>query len=288
MSVTSRTDTFNAEKETKNEISNKIPQCMLEIAPHIDVGRENMTQAQWNEAKQTHVNKEFLKLQFPRTLKTLVDPPLNGQTYALISFIPAKGATPDTDGSFGVFKFRGAFSNMMEADNWSENIIRNVDSYSVVDYAYVGKPFPLLVDNTMYCTETKEIDIRRKIDEVTKNDLKAKRDKDQQEMKEVQAREEALYKDIEDTADPDYVEDLDYYVQLRTKKAQLKLTAVECEKKIEEVRKLLEKVSKEVADHNVKHPEHIDQFMEKYLAALKTMGGTAETSPLIKYMRDEE
>jgi hypothetical protein len=280
-------DTFKAEIETKNEISSKIPQCMFEVAPNIDVGRENMTQGQWIEAKPTLINKEFLKLQFPRTLKTLVDPPLNGQTYALVSFVPAKGSVPDADGAYGVLKIRGAFSNMMEADNWAENIIRNVDSYSIVDFAYVGKPFPLLKDNTMYCAETKEIDIRRKLDDTVKSDLKAKRDKDQQEMKEVQSREEALYKDVEETADPDYVNDLDYYVQLRTKKAQLKLTQDECIKKAEEINKLLEKVSKEIVDHHEKYPEHKDQFMDRYLKALKSMGGNVETSPLIGYMKEE-
>lgn len=279
-------DVFLAETETKNETNQKPPKCLVAMVPHIDSSRSSLSNEQWNEAEKSNIHKDFIKLEFPRTMKTLVDPPLNGQTYALVSFVPSPGAIPDEEGCYGIAKIRGTFSNMMEADSWSENIVRNCDSYAVVDFAYVGKPFPLMRDNTMYCSETKEIDIRRKIDTTTKAELKSKREKDQKDMREVQEREAELYKDIEDEKERTF-DDLEFYTQVRAKKAQLMMAQEEADRKIKEASKILKKVNHELTELEDKHPEYKKQFLEKYKSALASIGAQPKDNPLIRFMGEE-
>ena len=80
---------------------------------------------------------------FPRIDRSYADPAILNQQIALISFIPAKGATPNENGIFGFAKIRGNFATPIEASERAEFLIRNVDSYHQIYHAYVGRPFPI-------------------------------------------------------------------------------------------------------------------------------------------------
>ena len=124
--------------------------------------------------------KDFVQ-KFPRFEKFYADPKLDSQVHTLVSFFPSKGATPDSDGVFGMLKVRGTFATQDEADLRAEYLIRNVDSFHSLYHTYVGRPFPLAV-NGKYISETKEVDIKKKIVETTSEEIRKKRDEERKEI----------------------------------------------------------------------------------------------------------
>ena len=100
-----------------------------------------------NEAMKELNVKDFVS-KFPKFEKFYADPKLDNQVHCLVSFFPSKGATPDSDGVFGMLKVRGTFQTQDEADLRAEYLIRNVDSFHSVYHTYVGRPFPLASTKT--------------------------------------------------------------------------------------------------------------------------------------------
>lgn len=273
--------------EKNPNISNKIPDCMIECVPPGDMGRSVLTKEQWNEAKTELVNKEFVSLKYPRTVKLHSDPPIGGQFMGLITFIPAKNAVPDKEGCFGVLKLRGNFESEASADKYSEYLIRQHDSYAVIDYCYVGKNFPLMVDNTAYRGATKEIDIRKKVDDTVRNDIKEKRAQEKIDMDSIQERHRALMADIEEEKNSNF-DDLEFYVQLRVKRANLLFRRDDLKKKIDESESLADKVAEEIKNLNTSHPEYKEQYIARYLEALHSSGIDPKSNPIMAYLHEDD
>lgn len=261
------------------------PLCIQNL-PTEHQERSILTTEQFNAAKTDLMNKSFTNLVYPRTLKLHIDDPLNGQNIGLISFIPSKNATPDSEGCYGVLKLRGTFQGEREADSRAEDIIRNRDSYAVIDYCYVGKNFPLMHDNSVYRSVTKEIDIRRKVDEIQREDLKTKRENEKQEMASVQERHRELMRDTAENREMD-TDDLELYTQLRTKKAHLVYNKGEMLRKIKESEDLISKVNIEIWEMDKTHPEYKSEFLQRYKDALAASGISEHTNPLLQHMRDD-
>lgn len=259
------------------------PRCMRELEKHVDTHRQNLSDEQGTAAVRELVNKDYTKLNFPRTMKLQVDPPLNGQTYALYSFIPSKDARPDLQGCFGVLKLRGCFPTESEADHWSEHLIRGYDSYAKIDECWVGRPVPLMVDNEIYRSSTREVDIRRKVDEVQREELKTRREEEKREQEDIQRRHRDLMRDVgEDRKEtPD---DLELYVQLRVKFAHARFTKDELLKRLTDYDSNIARVEKEIADLDKKEPTFKEQYMARYTSALEAAGIPLHSAPLIKYM----
>jgi len=279
--------TFKADEEKINvERTQKAPQCMLDM-PAPDAQRQSLTPEQTQCAKSQLINKNFVSLDYPKNIKFRVDPRIPSQGIGLVSFIPSKNARPDQDGCFGVLKLRGNFPTVEEADNWSENLIRNYDSFAEIDLVYVGKDFPLMVDNTIYTPTTREIDVRKKVDDVTKSHLKAKQEEERKEMKEIQERQQKLMNPTNAEEKEQALDDLDYYIQLKVKKANADMVIDEADKKKEEARVVSEKTSKELEELDSKFPEYQNEYMERYQNALAAVGADATKNPLINYMRNQ-
>ena len=65
-----------------------------------------LTDEQTDEAlKELNVDNFIEK--YPRVERFYCDPSILDQKYSLVSFIPAKGASPDEDGIYGMIKTRG-------------------------------------------------------------------------------------------------------------------------------------------------------------------------------------
>lgn len=275
---------FREEVKMNDNISSHIPQCMKDL-PDEKPSRNNLTDDEWKAAQPELVNKEFVKLQFPRVTKLQKDPPIGGQLFGLITFIPSKEAIPDKDGCFGVLKLRGNFESEKKCDVMAEYLIRNHDSYAQIDYVWVGQPFPLMINNDAYTLSTKEIDIRRKIDDTVRADIKQKREQEKREMEEIKARQEALYRDVEEDKNRSF-DDLEFYTQLRTKKATLHYQLDQIADRKREILELIAKSEKEIKNLEDSFPNYKQEFLDKYLNALKESGVKPEDSPLIKYMKD--
>jgi hypothetical protein len=276
---------WKADVEKPNtQQTTKTPQAILDM-PVPNPARKSLTDGELKDAKGELLDKNFVKLKFPREQKFRVDPSIPGQHIGLISFQPSKNAVPDADGCFGVLKFRGAFPNGNEAETYAETLLRDHDTYAEIDMVYIGREFPLLVDNTMYTKTTREIDIRKKVDDIVKADLRQKKEKEQKEIEEVTARQQKLLDKTHEAEKDEIFDDLEYYTTLRVKKAQALSLIDEAKKRMEEAQEVVESANKEIENLDKDHPEYKDEFFGKYENALNSIGSSVAENPLIKYLK---
>lgn len=242
--------------------------------------RDALTSEQLTEAVNTLYIKDYVD-KFPRVERVYADPIYNSQFYSLHSFIPAKGATPDPDGIYGMVKFRGAFPTVEEANKRAEFIIENVDSYHPIYTGYIGRPFPL-ANNPKYASETKEVDVRKKVTEVIDQDVQKKRQEERNEIKEIQEREKRLK---EESSKPE--DSTERYTTLRVKKAQLIWTYYETKKKLGEMITILKKTDEEINQLEAESEEYKKVYKEKYMQARRDAGLKDDDNSFIKYMCDD-
>ena len=245
----------------------------------------NLTEGQVSEAM-NELNVTSFVDKFPRVDRTYADPGIPLQTIGLISFVPAKGATPNKNGVFGMAKLRGNYASEMEASQRAEYLIRNADSYHKIFHTYVGRPFPITA-SSKYSAETSEIDIRKETTETVSSSIKEKKAAEKKAVEEIKEREENLIAESKrEEADP-----YDEYVTLQVKKAQLSWTYLEHQKKMAEVKEIIIKTRKELEDLDKEHPEFKDSYYQKYLEA-RDKAGIKESKEeaqdnFIKYMVED-
>lgn len=244
-----------------------------------------LTTEETSEAMKTLNVTSFVE-RFPAVERRYADPAVDLQKIGLISFIPAKGATPNDKGVYGFAKLRGNYPTENEANARAEFIIRNVDSYHPIFHAYVGRPFPL-TESSDYSKEVSRVDLRKETTESISADVKSKREKDLQEIEEIKKREQELLEDVkkeEEATD-------DRYTTLKVKKAQLTWTYLETVKKVEQMRGLIAKARHEINELDKTNPELKENYMNKYIEARKQAGlpvdkHTTDTS-FIRFMVED-
>ena len=229
-------------------------------------GAPELTEEHVENAMNTLNNTAFVD-KFPRVDRTYADPPPPMQSIGLVSFTPAKGATPNSNGIYGFAKLRGNYSTEIEANQRAEFLIRNVDSYHQIYHCYVGRPFPM-TQSSNYSAETTEIDIRKQTAESVSSNIKQKKKDEQREIDEIKQREKELIEDTQrDEADP-----YELYITLKVKKAQLTWNWIQHQEKMEEVKLIIIKTREELATLDTDHPDFNDSYFEKYTQARKDAG----------------
>jgi hypothetical protein len=225
--------------------------------------------------------KDFVQ-KFPRFEKFYADPKHENQTHCLVSFFPAKGATPDSDGVYGMLKVRGTFATQDEADLKAEYLIRNVDSFHSIYHTYVGRPFPLAATKQYIC-ETKEIDIKKKVVETTSEEVRKKREEEKQTIEEIKDREKELLADVAKSE----IDPYDRYIELMVKKSQLTWTYSETQKKMDEMKNNIIKARKELSELRSKDEDYHTKFFDRYMEARKKSGLPDTDNSFIKYMCED-
>ncbi len=223
---------------------------------------------------------------FPRIERQFADPSLPLQTYGLISFVPSKGATPDKDGVYGFMKLRGNFATTQEATERAQFLLREVDSYHKIFHAYVGRPFPITLDQK-YSAKTEEVDIRKKAVEVVSEDVKAKRDKEKEEIEDIKRREKQLLDEAKPGYKPDPYEE---YTVLRVKKAQLVWAYSQTQKKMEDMKKSIIKTRAQIIEMDAQNPEYAKEYFDRYMKARRDAGIADENNTeenFVKYMVED-
>lgn len=273
------TDSFREEFQTNYTVKSE-PDCMKN-RPVLETSASVLQGDELKEAKQELVQKAFVQYKFPKVQRFRVDPPINQQNYySLHSFTPAPGATPDSDGCFGVVKFRGAFGNLEEADAWAEHLIRNVDSLHEIHIGYVGKEFPLTLD-PLYFNETHEVNMKKKMDTVSKSHIQASKEKEAQDIECLKKRERELLESSKQSADEIKVS-LDHYIALKVKCANILLVRDETLKKLETYDKTRKETEDELSELDKQFPEYAAQVLPTFLKSLSDVG--IKDTPLLKYM----
>ena len=212
-------------------------------------------------AMKTLNNSSFVK-KFLNVERRYADPVDPLQKIGLISFVPAKGATPNDKGVYGFAKLRGNYGTEVEASEKAEFLIRNVDSYHQIYHAYVGRPFPLTVCSD-FSGETHEIDIRKSMVDSVSFSIKGKKD-----IEEIQAREKELLEDTQKGEE----NPADYYTTLRVKKAQITWTYIETQKKMDEMKNIIIKSRNEINEMESTDDSFSKNYFEKYCEARKSSG----------------
>lgn len=208
---------------------------------------------------------------FPKVDRTFTDPPINMQNYGLFSFIPAKGSKPNENGVYGYAKIRGSYQSELEASQRAEYLIKNVDSYHKIYHTYVGRPFPL-TESSSYSADVSEVDIKKDMSKNISHSIKDKKEEELKEIREIQQREKNL---IEESKREE-VDPYDEYITQRVKKAQLVFTYLEHQKKMAEVKEIIIKTRKIIADMDETHPTFNESYYEKYMQARKDAGITED------------
>lgn len=233
------------------------------------------------------VNDLLVKNNYPCVERRLNDPELNGQRYGLVSFVPAKGATPNSQGIYGFAKLRGNFNTEDDANDRAEYLIRNIDSYHHIYTTYVGQPFPLTTTSD-FSSEVKSIDIRKEVTDAYNEDVKNKREKEKKEIEEIKEREKKLLEDVDKPVDEKKEEE---YVTLRVKKAQLTWSYIETLKKIRQMQTLIAKTMIQIDELDEKDPHLKDLFYTRYKQAREEAGIPIDDSKLnesfVKFMVED-
>ena len=211
-------------------------------------------------------NNDFTK-KFPAVDRVYADPVPPMQNIGLISFVPAKGSTPNENGIYGFAKLRGNYVSMDEANTRAEFIIRNVDSYHQIYHTYVGRPFPL-TKSSKWSAETNEIDIRKQTTESMSNDIKEIKKDDEKKMKEIKENQEKLLEDTQKESEDPY----DNYITLNVKKAQLSWTYLQHVEKMKEIKEIILSSRNSILKLDEEYPEFKDIYLEKYMNARKEVG----------------
>lgn len=246
-----------------------------------NLGAPALTEDEVKNAKKELIVNDFV-YKFPRFERFYADPQLQNQNYGLVSFVPSKGASPDSDGVYGMLKIRGTFASEDEAMLRAEYLIRNGDSYHSIYNTYVGRPFPLAA-NKKYIHDTTEVDIKKKIVDSTSTEIRKKRDEERQTMKEIQEREKELLADVEKKEEDPF----DQYTELMVKKAQLSWTYHETLKKMEDMKKNIIKAREEITKMREENSEYHEQYMGRYMEARKKAGLPDDDNSFIKYMAED-
>lgn len=225
--------------------------------------------------------KKFLKVE-----RRYADPVEPMQRIGLISFVPAKGATPDADGFYGFAKLRGNYPTDQEASERAEFLIRNVDSYHQIYHAYVGRPFPLTTKSE-FSSDISEIDIKKSMTESVSASIKSKKTDEHKQIVEIQEREKMLLEDTKEDVDKD---PLEHYTVLRVKKAQIVWTYLETKKKLEEMKNIIIKTRDEIQKMEKESDTYAKQYFKKYCDARANSGLDTSTNKdtFMKFLVEEE
>lgn len=256
-----------------------------EVKFQLDQTSPPLTEDQVKEAMKTLNNTAFVE-RFPQVERRFCDPPLSLQTIGLISFVPAKGATPNSNGVYGFAKLRGNFATEIEANEQAERIIRTVDSYHQIYHTYVGRPFPLTCSSD-YSREVSRVDLQKETSTAMAHDISKKREKEQREIEEIQNKEKELLEDVKKTEE----DKEDRYTTLQVKKAQLTWTFLETEKKLQQMTGLIARARHELSELDAKHPELKSLYYEKYMNARRqanlSTDNVSSADNFIKYMIED-
>jgi Family of unknown function (DUF5832) len=276
---------YRADRETDNkDFATQPPECIRNQLPSSSPSRGSLTDDQLKAARSDLLDSNFAQLQYPKTMKSRVDPTIPRQRWGLVSWIPSQKATPDADGCYGIMKFRGAFDTQHEAEEWGDKLIRDVDSFSEISIVRIGMEFPLFQDDSMYTRSTREIDIRQKTDDIQKANFREKREKENKEMKEIQERRQKLIDGEHQEEKDNSADDIDLYIQLRVKKANAMQATDEAEKTIQTAKDIIRKTDIVLEKIETEHPDYKDEYLERYKRALGAVGSNPRENELIKYM----
>jgi len=263
-----------------------------EIKEEINPTKINLISTEDETIERPSLEKDVSTSCYLRDRKTRTDPEVLGQIIGLVSFIPSKDAIPDSEGSFGVMKLRGNFQTASEAEKWCQMLIRDYDSYSVNQFLFVGREYPLMATNSIYTSVDKDENLKDVISKVVKvylKDIAEKREKDEKDMLERQSKL-SLNKE-QKRVTPDKEEDktsIEYYTLLNVKRAYNMGQFNESDLTLKKSQMVIENTQKEILEMETKFADFKKEYLDRFIEAVKKAGTPEESDSFIKFMVDED
>jgi hypothetical protein len=230
-------------------------------------GQRGLSETEVQDALDKLNDNTFVK-KFLAVERRYADPVEPMQRIGLISFVPALGATPNDKGIYGFAKLRGNYATDTEASERAETLIRTTDSYHKIFHAYVGRPFPLTEKSTFSGDEV-EVDIKKSMADSVSASIKSKKKDEQQEIREIEQREKQLK---EESKRDEATNPLEHYTTLQVKRAQITWTFLETKKKLKDMRDIIFKTRKEIAEMDAEDDSYSKEYYAKYTDARKEAG----------------
>jgi hypothetical protein len=216
---------------------------------------------------------------FARVERRFCDPDIPGQKFSLHSFIPSKGAKPDSLGIYGMIKIRGTYSSIEEAADKAEELVKNHDSYHKIYTGFVGKPMPI-TESSDFSAKVDEIDIQKEISTTVREDIKAKRAFEKKQVDEIREREKSLKEEVEQEANDPY----EKYTCLCVKRAQTIWGYFEHKKKMDELIDVFNKTVEEIKEMDAEDSDYKDKYVQRYKDA-RERAGIPEDKNDISFMK---
>ena len=231
-----------------------------------------------DKTEQAAANAELIRpdrTAFRRLERHFIDPKLENQTIAVVSFMPLDepvvvSSTNDGDGDttrklYGFMKVRGVFATDHEATQFSKRMIKTFDSSNVYHHVRVGHPFAIATD--VY-GEREYVPVDKHLEEAEKL-LKLK--ENQRETEEKMYFEKRT-KQLMDDVDNVNVSDTDRYIMLREKYATMGYYYEEYSEKIKQFQEIGQKAFDQLMKLQMENPKVLTEYEETYKTTRRKAG----------------
>ena len=222
---------------------------------------------------------------YPKSVRTMVDPPIPGQGLGLLSFMLFKESRKLRNGTavYGYVKLRGNWADESQAKFEASKIIREVDSKYKIRIAPTGGWVPI-TDEDAFVKE--QLDVRMKDDEKHLRDqaVKEKEAEQRQIQREIREREDEVAHGGDIYDDP---KSLTFYSMRRVTELRLMEAREQQIKQIHSIKKTLRKVQKELKRLECEHPEYKDKWIDRYNEE-RRKGGIPDYVPSEEQMQEHE
>jgi hypothetical protein len=176
-----------------------------------------LTSDQISEIVKLRYDNSVTDVDLPMFEKSFADPPIHGQRYALVSFVPSNGATPDKHKIHGFMKVRGVYYTENECKKAAEKLISESDTVHSIQTVYVGKPFPVCEETSNVLKNTSVEQVKTAANEAYDNFKREQSARETKNAETIKEREvELLNEGALENMNP-----MDRYIQLRVKRAHL-------------------------------------------------------------------
>jgi len=172
---------------------------------------------------------------------------------------------------YGVGKIRGAYTNLLEAEDASDYIVKNIDSSNSVFICKIGEPFPLVVKG--FAEEVKKVDVKNIIEQSMIENIRQKKAREQKEIEELKQREQHLKESVEISP---HFSDLDNYITMRVGLANNRYTQEKARQMIVDLEVKEKDLISKLLELETEHPTFEKEFMDRYMAGRKSVGFNAD------------
>ena len=206
------------------------------------------------------------------------DPPHKNQLFALFSWQPSSGCTPDKNGVYGMLKIRGTYEDENEMNKRAEYLVAHCDSFNRIYHAKNGVPVPLTLKDE-YSKEIKFVRQREEDNDIIHSSVEDDKKRDEDIQKELDSRVDKIKQEEKEGT---VVESIDEYIQAKVKIA-FNMNAIDTLKnQLGQSQNILRKASKLVQELEEANPEFQEQFMDRFNNARRSIGVKIEDDPDLK------